>query len=480
MNIFKNTVRSVEPVKCITREYTDIDRISEASATNSYFRELEKKEKARCECEKQKACEEKAKSKETVDAVVMRSLTANKIIPIMNNIGAKAKCAVLKDILFEVFYKALILDESFKTEYKDQLRVLIDSYVDNNGGFKVITEAVEKSNSLLLKKIKSLCESIATEVCNRKMAECQNSDNDVNVIDFDMSKDETEKLNYGKNNIDIDQISELVKNKVLTVIRDEKLKQEETANTIKEIEDDAKSAVEDKDITAEEAFDRIIIQKPLVETSTLFNALFRSTYRDFIAENVAITSTDKHNIDEFKKKSASYDTETEIDDVIDASADEDEDIETSEINNDIMIENRNTVDMDLVLAETITKYTLMETLYTLKIEDYTTENMRKLTERLLNPVNESKNEEKKEQNNDFMKDRKQFFGYINKLKDLKDVDKTKSEVEKFYNGLETTERKNYFHGFVKTAVNEFEAIKEKNPKLEKSYDEIIEWLKGIK
>ena len=480
MNIFKNTVRSVEPLKCIAREYTDIDKISESAATNAYFRELEKKEKAKCECEKQKACEEKAKSKETVDAVVMKSLTANKIIPIMNNIGAKAKCAVLKDVLFEVFYKALILDESFKSEHRDQLKSLIDGYVDNNGEFNVITEAVEKSDSLLLKKIKSLCESIATEVCKRKMSECQNTDNNIDVVNFDMSEDETEKLNYGKNNIDIDQIAELVKNKVLTVIRDEKLKQEETANTIKEIEDDAKSAVEGEDITAEEAFERIIIQKPLVETSTLFNALFRSTYRDFIEENVAITSTDNHNIDEFKKKSVTYDTETEVDDVIDDSADDDEDIENAEIDNDIMIDNKNTVDMDLVLAETITKYTLMETLYTLKIEDYTTENMRKLTERLLNPVNESKTEKPKNEEKSSNNDRKEFFKYINKLKDLKDVDKTKSDLEKFYSKIDSDDRKKYFKTYITTAIDEFENIKEKNPNLAKQYDGIIEWLNELK
>ena len=42
------------------------------------------------------------------------------------------------------------------------------------------------------------------------------------------------------------------------------------------------------------------------------------------------------------------------------------------------------IDMDLILAEAITKYTLMELAYTIKLEDYSSETVRKISQKLLN------------------------------------------------------------------------------------------------
>ena len=44
----------------------------------------------------------------------------------------------------------------------------------------------------------------------------------------------------------------------------------------------------------------------------------------------------------------------------------------------------NAIDMDYILADTIAKYTLMETMYTIKLEDYNYDSIRKMTNNMLN------------------------------------------------------------------------------------------------
>ena len=58
------------------------------------------------------------------------------------------------------------------------------------------------------------------------------------------------------------------------------------------------------------AFEKIIVEKSPIEESTLFGALLRNAYADYIAENVSIMSADKHNIDEDKEMSSNYDINT--------------------------------------------------------------------------------------------------------------------------------------------------------------------------
>ena len=93
---------------------------------------------------------------------------------------------------------------------------------------------------------------------------------------------------------------------------------------------------------------------------------FKNSYKEAIMENVAIQSTDHKKVQDDKDFSVEYDTETTTEDIIDNEVENDE------------------IDMDLVLVEAITKYTLMETLYTLKLEDYSYNNIVKLTRKLVN------------------------------------------------------------------------------------------------
>ena len=57
---------------------------------------------------------------------------------------------------------------------------------------------------------------------------------------------------------------------------------------------------------------------------------------------------------------------------------------TESICDDFNPDEVNTIDMDYILADTIAKYTLMETMYTINLESYTYNDIKKITNNILN------------------------------------------------------------------------------------------------
>ena len=57
---------------------------------------------------------------------------------------------------------------------------------------------------------------------------------------------------------------------------------------------------------------------------------------------------------------------------------------TESVNDEFNPDEVNAIDMDYILADTIAKYTLMETMYTIKLEDYNYDSIRKMTNNMLN------------------------------------------------------------------------------------------------
>lgn len=372
MNIFENTERSVSSYSFNKKTLRQIDVVSESFVSNSALRRIDAEEKAKKEEAELEREEKREEENERVAKVVNASMTESRIIMRANQITATAKTELFKDILFEVFYNALLIDSDFLKEHALGIRALTDDYVEKQGGFNKLVESSEKTSSILLKKMRELCESTANGVCKRKIKEMQECGNP-NLITFDLTEKEKEKFDYNKQELDIDKIAKLVKDKVLTVIRDDKKREMDNAKILSKIEEELKNdeTVVDE-ASLQEAVNRMIINKDPIETTTLFNALCRSTYRDILTENVAIQSSDKDNIDDSHERARSYDPNATINDINDDDS-EDKDIDNVEIN------------MDIVLTEAITKYTLMEMLYTLKLENYTREDVRKLSESLVNP-----------------------------------------------------------------------------------------------
>lgn len=468
-NPFSNAHKAVETYSFNKTNTRTIDNMSETAAANSALRKIKAQEQDSLYESQLMQDELHSYYNKLNEGVVNRYVRESQIPNNINRINQVAKEAILKDILFEVFYNSLLMDEYFLKENFYNIKHLTDKYVDDNGGFKVLDNAIKDSiDSTLLKKIKSVCESLALEVCNRKLSDSKES-SEVDLIDFDMNEDEKNKLDCAKkDDLNIEKISELVKSKVLTVVKDEKERQELNSELIEKIEEDLK---EDENVVDEkslkEAMNNIVLSKSVVESSTLFDSLFRDSYQEYLQENVAITSTDKANTDDAKEMSKEYDTEMDIDDALGLNDDDDESVENSELN------------MDLILTEAITKYTLMETLYTLGLENYSYDNIRKLTERMLNPVSEAASNDKSDNGNEYIKERSEFFKLFNKLKDNPTDEGTREKLSAHINSLcENPDSKEHCKSFIKICKKEIDTIIEKNPKMKDKYTDLAEYIEG--
>jgi hypothetical protein len=122
----------------------------------------------------------------------------------------------------------------------------------------------------------------------------------------------------------------------------------------------------------------MIIKDIPVEESTLFNSLFRHSYKE-VLESIASDQSDFGNSDD--DDPADYDVNATKKDIEDSEYEGDDDI-TDEAERHGGVESD--IDMDLILAESITKYTLMELCYTIQLENYKYEDIQKISQKLLN------------------------------------------------------------------------------------------------
>lgn len=375
MNPFENANLTVESYGTYKQNEYNMDR----TGAHKAFRAM-KEEEGRQQEERMQAQMESAKATSDMYAsIAAKKMNRQANLNRLASFSATAKNVVLKDILFEMYKGSLLLDEEFVTEQSASLKKLVDDYVDNANAYQMLEEAVKEKRSPYLAKLKEACDTIALEVCKRKVKEC---DEKPEYVDFNLTDDEKAAIDFSKDNLSVDQISDMVKDKVLTVVKDEQEKEAKNKALVEEIEEDLK---EDENVTDEksldEAFHNIVIKESVLEETTLFNALFRNCVAEYVTENMAVT----HN-------PGSDEAQEEIgldeDDIMDDEPEDTLDSQYDDIDYDdtIELESSNEINMDAAFAEALAKYTLMEMLHTIKLERYTHDNVRKLTHSLVSPV----------------------------------------------------------------------------------------------
>lgn len=365
-NIFANVERRVVKYSTTGKQTaTPLDKASDTMISNIALRTITENQEFDDFQSQLDRTEREAAARERQEKVISRTLLESKREHKMGQLANTGKLLLFKEILFEVFYNSLVMDSSFLSENKNTLRGVTDRYIDENGGYSLLESAAARSGSVLLSRMKKSIDKLVLEVCKRKISE-SNQCNSCDEFDFDLNEDEQSSFDYTKKDLSLDEVEELVKRKVLTVVKDEQERKQQEEELITDIEDDLS---ENEGVTDEasmnEALSKIIINKSPIHESTLFDSLFRSSYKECITENVAIASADSERHDD-----DDYDDDWDDDDDTDFEDEEDDD--------------ENGLDMDMIFTEAITKYTLLEVCYTLKLEDYSRENLRKLTEKLLN------------------------------------------------------------------------------------------------
>lgn len=499
-NIFKNANRTVERYSCIKQNPTKIDYASDTYLANTKLRELNEASKSiDFDADMERMAKDYNKKKSRGD-VVRKSIYESQVDIKFDQMSKECRTNLFKNILFEVLYNALPLDADFCKEHAGNIKYLIDGYVNDNNGFALLESSSEKTNSILLKRMEKICKRTTDNVIRSRLLESKCKE-DIVDIDFSLTDDEKKDFDMSKSELDLDKVSDLVKKKVLTVIKDEKQREEAEGQIREKIEEEIQKDLTDKmdeKITKSnadgeeekakadefnenqddlhEALSRIVVHESPVEKGTLFNALMRSTYREILHENIAIQDDVMRDDDRHHDFNAQYDVNYSMKDEFRSNnsfEDDDED--------DAPVERRE-INMDLILAETITKYTLMEMLYTLKLEDYSYTNINKLTERLLNDTDDNmsivtESSKDNEDNKTFFVIKGKFFKIFNNIKNKKDIDKSKKDLLSLVEDTDESDRKQ-FKNIIEFAIKEMDSVCDKNPHMKKHCDDVIEWLKG--
>lgn len=191
---------------------------------------------------------------------------------VINESYEKLKNDLFCNILHHICLEALTIDEEPMYESMEKIADSIDEQFNSLGGLDVIKEQTKTSNNELIKRMIAVCENTAKKVADRNLKECDSADE----FKFELNDEEKDDFDYNKDSINIDAISNKIKDKIIKVVSDEK-----KANTKKtEIMDEIKDKLDEDEVEEEaatEAMEFVFNQK--IETTTLFEALMRDCYK---------------------------------------------------------------------------------------------------------------------------------------------------------------------------------------------------------
>lgn len=305
-----------------------------------------------------------------VDNRVQRSTNERLKAKAVDRIYMEGKNVLFKDFFSTLVVESLVFDEDALRERESAIRTVVEAYIEEEGGFEFLTEAISKHPEIVfLQTMKEVCESTAKKVSQRKRREMEkNPDLDPSSINFTLDEDEKKDYEYKKEEASLPEISELVKNKVLTVVKDEKQRAKEQKDMQEAIEAEVSAELEseeDGDVTTENfqvLLESRIIDKPLREESTLYDSIMRNTFMNVVKESKG---------QGLKPKSVSH---------TDEYFETKNDFINSQMNDGV----EDDLDLDLILAESLLQHTIMECAYTIGLTDYSRKDLQKISQALLN------------------------------------------------------------------------------------------------
>lgn len=362
-NIFQNANLKVKEQKILH---------STSSPDTSMMQVYENMRLAKEDEKRIKSVEEKMrneKREQVQSTIAAAQMLESYLITLSNRLYQEGKDMVFKDIMRDIYLESLYLDDDFKQENASNIYEVIESYIDKNGGFAMLEAACKKEGTKLLSDMKEVVEKTSRKCAMRKvkdLKEACNSDKNKgeralevmnNKHEFDMNDEEVKEYIKSREKLSSDEIVELVKGKVLDVIKDEKARQQDIERFEAEIAEQAESIAKTTESEAfKEAAMSQISQNTFVDM-TLFESIQVSTMKEMM------NSRDGNEYN---------DLDTYIEENDEDSFDDEDDI----LEDDEIFEGA--LNMDMVLAESITKYTLLEVFHTLKLENFTRESVQQL------------------------------------------------------------------------------------------------------
>lgn len=305
--------------------------------------------------------------------VVRTRMTANQITTASNTYYQKGREALLAEALTNIFANATPLDDEFVIEHFGAFEAQMKSYLGARGGYKLLES--HKKTTPFLTRLYETIEQTALEAATRARKEMQ--EDGVVVLDFCLTDDEKKVHDKKMEDLSTDQIADLVRQKVITVVKDEKARQQRE----QDLEDDIAQKVEDAPEAAKEnvrALAKHLTHTPVKEM-TLFAAIMSKQYRVALENIASVTASDDEDGDD-QTSPEYYNTNTDRDDV---SENEYEGDLTAKSESQRHEKTSDSLDMDLILAESIGEYALIETMHTIGLDKYDHNRVKSMVNTLL-------------------------------------------------------------------------------------------------
>ena len=186
----------------------------------------------------------------------------------------------------EAFNESLYLDTNYKIDNSERLESMVETFVNENGGYKLLESAVKQNkDSIFLKSVYEACKSKAEKITREK---CKEADNKPEKIDFDVRLDDIDEFKEDLSKTNIDALGKVVKDKVLNTVIEEK----ERSIKKQAFEEDIKNEVEG---AVTESMKYKIQNRNVIEQPSLFSAMMRKNYSDMLQESVALRTYDSDN-----------------------------------------------------------------------------------------------------------------------------------------------------------------------------------------
>lgn len=291
----------------------------------------------------------------------------------VNSVYEQGKVQLFKEILIEAYLGSLVMDDEFVQENQSRFEQLISEYVDKNGGYSMLEESVKMKPLNFLLAVKETCDTVARAASLRIAREARKEPTIASLQVFELDADEKSLFEEKKSELSLDQVSQLVKDKVLTVVKDERDRQSKE----RELMDDLKSRAEQ---TGEDAVksDNVLGTTKLKE-STLFNSIMHNAYTSYletVQERGAMSGVfiDQVEDDEGDLQEGNYNhnmTQSQFN-------------STAVSHKEFTSPMQDDVNLDLIMCEALTYYTLMELTSTVCLETFNAKEIMNMSHKMLN------------------------------------------------------------------------------------------------
>lgn len=302
---------------------------------------------------------------------------------------------VMNEFFSRIVLKALPHDTSYIEECTESIVTFNKIYLHHLGGFKYLKEQAQNTNSSLLKDLVKVIKENTDIIIKDKLEKIKDAktEDEVNLILKDgITSDQADKIDKDIDSLGPDEIAELVKDKVLTVVKDETKRQAEDSEFKAQLQqraqdyetqnneelnggvDDTMNNEEDEEKepqTESAKLAKYLLDPTVLHETTLFNSLMVHNYKEMI--KITKESTDNLDNPNMVPKTpiqvATSPLNLNMFDVyLNDYQDDLKHVDSLRITNKKPLAGSETrIDVEDVLAESLLQYTILESAMTIKL-----------------------------------------------------------------------------------------------------------------